>query len=100
MNIHFKDTDPNSIINKLKEVMGDRALSKMVSFDLAGNEMVVTISKLGTSSLHFNCTKLSDGCKFELTKEKIALAHKPLKSEVTSKIYKVIEKAGGVIKDA
>ncbi len=99
MHIHFTDNDPNTVISKIKDVMGDRALSKMVSFDMSGNEMIVTISKLGTSSLHFTCSKGAQGCQFELTKEKIALAHKPLKGEVTAKIYKVIEKAGGVIKE-
>jgi hypothetical protein len=99
MQIHFHDNDPKSIIAKIKDVMGDRQLGKMVTFDLSGNEMIVTISKLGTSSLHFTCSKVTDGCDFELTKEKIALAHKPLKGEVTAKIYKVIEKAGGIIKE-
>ena len=49
MNIHFTETDPKVVIEKLKDVMGDRQLSKMVAFDLLDNEMVVTISKLGTS---------------------------------------------------
>ena len=53
--------------------------------------MVVTISKLGTSTLHFKCDKTDKGCHFALTKEKIAFAHRPLKGEVTDKIVKVID---------
>ena len=97
MNIQFPDKDPKTIISKLQDVMGDRQLSKMVQFEMVGNEMVVTISKLGTSTLHFKCTPGEKGCHFSLTKEKVALTHKPLKGEVTSKIVKVIEKAGGTV---
>ncbi len=97
MQIQFPDTDPKAVIQKLQDVMGGRQLSKMVSFDLTGGEMVVTISKLGTSSLHFKCEPNAKGCHFALTKEKIALTHRPLKGDVTDKIIKVIEKAGGLV---
>ncbi|MFY7928877.1 MAG: hypothetical protein ACOVS5_08385 [Oligoflexus sp.] len=97
MNIQFPDKDPQAIISRLQEIMGDRELGKMVQFEMVGGEMVVKISKLGTSTLHFTCTPGDKGCHFSLAKEKIALAHKPLKGEVTSKIIKVIEKAGGVV---
>ena len=97
MQIQFPDTDPQVIVEKLENAMTGRQLSKMVSFNMAGGEMVVTISKLGTSSLYFTCDKSATGCHFALIKEKIALAHRPLKSEVTEKIVKVIEKAGGLV---
>ncbi|MCX6131253.1 MAG: hypothetical protein NTX25_19610, partial [Proteobacteria bacterium] len=81
MQIQFPDTDPNSIVEKLQDAMGGRQLSKMVSFDFANSEMVVTIAKLGTSTLHFACKPNDKGCHFSLTKEKIALAHRALKGE-------------------
>jgi hypothetical protein len=97
MQIQFPDLDPNAIIQKLQDALGGRELGKMVNFDMAGGEMVVTISKLGTSTLHFKLDKTPAGCHFALTKEKIALTHKALKNEVTSKIVKVIQKAGGQV---
>jgi hypothetical protein len=97
MQIQFPDHDPQVILSKLEEAMGGRQLAKMVHFDMNGSELVVTISKLGTSTLHFACDKTPKGCHFALSKEKIALAHRPLKGEVTEKIMKVIEKAGGQI---
>lgn len=97
MQIQFSETDPNAIIKKLEDALGGRQLSKMVSFDMKDSEMVVTISKLGTSSLHFKCDKTPTGCHFALTKEKIALTHRALKGEVTEKIVKVIQKAGGLV---
>ncbi len=97
MNIQFQDKDPEVVLSKLKEAMGGRELSKMVNFSLAGSEMIVTISKLGTSTLHFQYSQNVSGSHFTLSKEKIALAHRPLKGEVTAKIIKVIEKAGGIV---
>ena len=97
MQIQFSDNDPQSIVKKLEEAMGGRALSKMVNFDMSGNELIVTISKLGTSTLHFKCDQTPKGCHFALSKEKIALTHRPLKGEVTEKIVKVIQKAGGQV---
>ncbi len=97
MQIQFSDNDPQAIVKKLEEAMGGRALAKMVNFDMSGNELIVTISKLGTSTLHFKCDQNAKGCHFALSKEKIALAHRALKGEVTEKIVKVIQKAGGQV---
>lgn len=97
MNIQFQEKDPQVVLSKIKEAMGDRQLGKMVSFDLSGDEMVVTISKLGTSTLHFKYSQNVQGTHFVLAKEKIALAHRPMKADVSAKVLNVIQKAGGVI---
>ena len=97
MNVQFQDSDPQACLTKIKDTMGSRELSKMVSFDINSGEMLVTISKLGTSTLHFQFSQNAGGCLFKLTKEKIALTHRPLKAEVTAKIIKVLEKAGGLV---
>ena len=97
MRISFAEDNLSLIVEKIKSTLGTRELSKMVNFEIKGQEMVVTISKLGTSSLHFTFEKKTAGCVLTLTKEKIALTHKPLKGEVTGKIVKVIEKAGGQV---
>jgi hypothetical protein len=97
MEVQFTDSDPKVVLQKLQDAMGGRQLAKMVSFDLLAGEMVVTISKLGTSTLHFKCEQTPTGCHFALSKEKIAFAHRPLRGEVTEKIIKVIEQAGGQV---
>jgi hypothetical protein len=99
MVIFFPEKNPETIVESLKGVMGGRELAKIVSFDVSNDQMTVTISKLGTSTLHFKRQETEDGSQFSLNKEKIALSHKPMKGEVKSKIYKVIEKAGGKISE-
>jgi hypothetical protein len=100
MKIFFEETDPSKIISAIKNTMGSRQLAQVVSFELDSSDLIVTISKLGKSTLTFERISHDGGCQYELKKEKIALAHRPMKSEVTSKILKVIEKSGGKIVEA
>lgn len=98
MHIHFKEKDPSKVLASIREAMGDRELGKIVSFDMDTSSLTVTISKLGKSTLTF-LKKASDiGVELVLDNEKIALTHKAFKNEVTDKIMKIIEKAGGSVK--
>lgn len=97
MNIFFPEQDLKSIVAKLQDALGDRKLGKIVNFDISGQDkLIVTLTKLGTSTLEFSLSKKDDsGSHYSLSKEKIALSHRALKGEVTEKIVKVIKKAGG-----
>ena len=53
MKIFFPESEPQVIVDKLKEAMGGRSLAKIVSFEIKGNDLVVTLSKLGKSTLLF-----------------------------------------------
>lgn len=97
MNISFKEKDPAAVIKKIEGAMGGRKLADMVSFELNGSLLRIVISKLGKSFLDFNVKQDAAGTNFMLTSEKIAMTHKAFKSEVTEKIVKVIEQAGGKV---
>ncbi len=97
MKIRFSEKDPKKIITKIKETMGDRKLGQMVDFIQEGNDVVVTISKMGTSKLTFAHKTAGEGSELTLASEKIALAHKAFKDEVKEKIIAVIQKAGGTV---
>lgn len=98
MKVTFKsEKDANKIISKIKTAMGDRQLGQMVDFSCEGKQVVVTISKLGTSKLFFDHKVQGDDSQLTLTSEKIALTHKAFKDEVTEKILSVIKQAGGNI---
>ncbi len=100
MKVDFEVQDKEQILSNIKEAMGGRALAKMVDFDLSADEMVVTISKMGKSKLFFSAQESDAGITYTLTKEKIAFSHKAFKGEVTEKIVKVIQKAGGKVTDS
>ena len=97
MKIYFEEKDTAKILNNVKSVMAGRKLGEIVSFDIVGNDLKVTISKLGTSTLLFAGQDKAAGTEFSLKEEKIAFIHKAFKDEVAGKIYKVVEQAGGKV---
>lgn len=97
MKIQFAEKDRNKILASIQKTMGDRALSEMVKFNLAPGQLDVIISKMGTSTISFAEKETPAGIEYSFSKEKIAFTHKPFKADVTAKIMKVIEQAGGKI---
>ena len=97
MKVVFDTKDRTKILDDIKEAMGGRSLAEIVDFSMTSNQLVVTISKMGTSKLEFSESETDSGYTYTLTKEKIALTHKAFKDEVTKKILSVVEKAGGKI---
>ena len=94
MKFKFPGKDADKIISMMEENLSGRKLGEMVSLSQKDEGIVVTISKLGTSTLEF--TKNEEG-GFELASEKIAFAHRIFKDEVTEKICQIIEKCGGEV---
>src|SRR3954453_23778352 len=97
LKVNFPETDRDKVLANIKTAMGDRALADLVNFANPPGKLVVTISKLGTSTLEFTEKSLEKSLEYALTSEKIAFTHKAFKDEVTRKIVKVIEKAGGKV---
>jgi hypothetical protein len=97
MKVEFSGNDRDKILGDIKAAMGGRQLAEMVNFELGSKGLIVTISKMGTSTLQFDESPSGDGLTYNLSKEKIAFTHKPFKDEVTAKILNVIEKAGGKV---
>lgn len=97
MKLSFSEKNRDKILASIKEAMAGRKLADMVNIALTKGKLEVTISKLGTSTLTFAEKESDKGLEYSLTTEKIAFAHKAFKDEVTEKIRKVIEKAGGKV---
>jgi hypothetical protein len=97
MKVAFQTKDRTKILSSIKEQMSGRKLGEMVDIALAGGHLTVTISKLGTSTLEFKEKETDAGLDYTLEREKIAFTHKAFKDEVTQKIVKVIESAGGKV---
>ena len=96
MKFSFSKKQTNkSIIESIQTAMGGRSLKDLVQFEETGKDIVVKISKLGTSTLTFHRTEKGDNAVIELASEKIAFAHKAFKDDVKDKLVGVIEKAGG-----
>ncbi len=95
MKVEFPKQATSEIIALLTKEMSGRSLGDLVKLEASGQDLVVKISKLGTSVLTFTRTEAGSNAVFELTSEKIAFAHKAFKDEVKQKLISVISKAGG-----
>lgn len=100
MKISFPKQEPKKIISAIKKAMGDRTLSEMVEFEIDKNQMIITISKLGTSTLTFARLDETERMFFTKIGEKIAFTHKAFKGEVTDALVKIVKKAGGTVEEA
>ena len=97
MKIKFTKQPNSEIISALQKTMEGRALGQIVSVGEEGGNLIVKISKLGTSTLQFDRSEQGNDLIFTLSVEKIAFAHKAFKDEVKSKFVSVIEKSGGKV---
>lgn len=95
MKINYSNDDPNQVVSLIEQNLSGRKLGKLVSLDLSGDQLIVTLSKMGTSKLFFDLKNVAGGVEFLLTEEKVALSHRAFKNEVKEKLVSVIENTGG-----
>lgn len=100
MKVQFSLNSTESVAKVINEQLVGRKLGDLVKITADGSNLVLSISKLGTSTLVFAGTPKNNGIEFNLTSEKIAFAHKPMKEEFKEKLGKAIEQAGGKILQA
>ena len=97
MKVQFKLASAQEVASVINVALEGRKLGDLVTIAATGQDLVLTVSKLGTSTLIFSGSPLGKGIEFNLTSEKIAFTHKAMKDTFKGKIAKVIEQAGGTI---
>lgn len=97
MNLFFELNDTSAVIKAIDQVLSGRKLGDIVKLSQSGNDLVVTFSKFGTSTLLFSSAPKNKGLEFKLSSEKIAFTHRALKDEVKEKLCRAVEQAGGKI---
>lgn len=97
MKIVFRNLTAAAVVEQINAALHGRQIGELVKLDLSGNNLDVTVSKLGTSTFSFVCSNSGTDCHIELKSEKIAFAHRAFKDEVLSKLVHVVEKAGGKV---
>ena len=95
MKITFPKKSNEEIIASIKNAMGGRSLSDLISLEDCGDEIRLKISKMGTSILVFSRTETAKDTELLLKSEKIAFAHKAFRDDVIEKFKQVIKTAGG-----
>jgi hypothetical protein len=97
MKIKFPKKANSDIITALRKTMEGRSLGELVTLGEEDGNLIVKISKLGTSTLQFDRSETPHDAVFTLSSEKIAFAHKAFKDDVKAKLVQVIEKSGGTV---
>ena len=97
MKLQFPKQDSAEVIKKIENAMGGRALADLVSFKTTTSQLLVTISKLGTSTLVFERKENGEKIEFHLKEEKIAFTHKAFKDDIKDKLCKIVEQVGGKV---
>jgi hypothetical protein len=85
-------------VGKVSQAMEGRDLGKIVSLKVEGQVLTVVFSKLGTSQVVFDIANQGGGFECVHKSEKIAIAHKALRSDIEGKLAKVLESQGAQIK--
>jgi hypothetical protein len=88
----------SEFVGKVTESLQGRELGKIVSLEATPQEVIVTFSKLGTSEIVYTCSAASaGGFHATLKGEKIAFTHRAFRSDMESKLAKVMEKLGATV---
>jgi hypothetical protein len=93
----FPGKTPDAILRSIQDQLRGRKLGDLSTLTLRNNQLTVTISKLGTSTLTFLVQPRGADTDISLTQEKLALTHKPFRAEVETKVLRLVERAGGII---
>lgn len=97
MEIYFRDKGPAEVVSAITNSLGGRNLGQIMQIRLAGEDIHVTIKKVGTSNLEFSHSQDGGGHRWELSKEKLALSHRPFKGEIIAKLTRLITQLGGEV---
>ena len=87
-------TSSDDFLKQVVETIAGRELGNITTLSKLGNEIIVTISKLGTTELKYALENSGAGFKASLKSEKIAFAHRPFRADIEGKLQRVMEKLG------
>lgn len=88
---------PGEFVERIRGAIAGREIEKIVSFRSAPQEIVVIFSKLGTTEIKYDVKPQGDGFVATLASEKVALAHRPFKADMESKLVAVMQKIGAKV---
>lgn len=84
-------------VDALKGYIKREKLSDIVAVKDEPSELIIKISKLGTSTLTFAVTEKDGTTEFLLIKENIAFSHKAYKSKIIKYVTDMVEQEGGSV---
>lgn len=87
----------DEFIKKVADSLSQRELGKIASVSLHGENIIITFSKLGKSEVVYTLKNFTEGFQCIHKSEKISLTHKAFRSEMESKLTRVLESNGAQV---
>ncbi len=89
----------NDFITKVTKALSERELGKIANVSLNGENVIITFSKLGKSEVIYSLKNSTEGFQCIHKSEKISLTHKAFRSDIESKLAKVLEANGAQVQN-
>ena len=90
--VFFKGTDRVLILDAINQRLRHSKLAGMIAFDLEGDMVLLTIKKLGKSTIYLSSERERDGLLFRVAREDVRAHHQVLRPLVlkVSRFCKVL----------
>ena len=95
--IKVSGKSPREFVDIVQSALQERELGKIASISLEGSDIAVIFSKLGKSQILFAISEADGSFEAKHKSEKIALAHRALRSQIEGKVEKILQKCGAEI---
>lgn len=87
----------SEFIKNVTESLATRELGKIANISMINEKIVIRFSKLGKSEVFFSLTKQPNGFECIHESEKISLTHRAFRTDIETKLAKVLEQNGAII---
>ena len=94
----FKGTDRVLILDAINQRLRHSKLAGMIAFDLEGDMVLLTIKKLGKSTIYLSSERERDGLLFRVAREDVRAHHQVLRPLVLKELESVLQGAGGTLR--
>ncbi len=88
------DQNAREFVDGVRRALSGRSLGQMVTLDLEGTQLVVRLSKMGTTELKYDVVPQGAGFVANLTQERVAPFHAPFRADFEHKLEQVLQDLG------
>lgn len=88
---------PGAFVEKVRSAVADQDLDQMVRVTLRGDELVVSISRLGRSELRYRLTPERDGFRADLVAQRAAPLHTLYRQAFEETLAGLLDRVGATL---
>src|SRR5690242_14583522 len=93
----LENESPLVFASRVSEALRGRSLGSIVSVEGRSDAFFVRFDRLGKSEVEYRVTPVGGGFRAEVARESIAFAHRAFRSDIESRLDKLVVKLGAKI---